>query len=65
MASFLCSVAGVLFDCTIMKLAVLKTDVPWQIKTREELEIMQYANDIASAGHVKVSIPSGPVFSVL
>ncbi|CAL5223649.1 g6193 [Coccomyxa viridis] len=24
------------------------------IKTREELEIMQYANDIASAGHVKV-----------
>ena len=26
-----------------------------QIKTQEELEIMQYANDIASAAHVEVS----------
>jgi hypothetical protein len=25
-----------------------------QIKTQEELDIMQYANDLASAAHVKV-----------
>ena len=25
-----------------------------QIKTQEELEVMQYANDVASAAHVKV-----------
>ena len=28
--------------------------LPMQIKTPEELRIMQYANDIASAAHVEV-----------
>ena len=28
-----------------------------QVKTEEELEVMQYANDVASAAHVQVNDP--------